>query len=307
MTALSDLGERETETTGAARDTVGLHTTGMVAVDGLHITGMVKVDERKTDTTGAVGLHTTGMVAVDQSDKTGAVRYTVGLHKTGMVAADERDTETSGAIRATVGLHTTGMVSVDGSHTTGMVAVDEMRTETAGAIRATVGLHTTGMVAVYGSHTTGMVAVDEMRTDTVGSIRDTVGLHTTGMVAVDGSHTTGMVSVNGRENIEPETVPTGADKWRPDELSPPLSKTPRHWTCMAAEAENPKDVATSRRRLAEEIMGKDAVEKVEIQGLVFPRWRENSHTEEGLLREYSSKFCLVSVGCDWKATGSPTL
>ena len=79
----------------------------------------------------------------------------------------------------------------------------------------------------------------------------------------------------------------------------PQSAQYRHWTELQSPADNPDEIAATRRRLAEEIMGAAATEPVSIRGLVVPRWRANLHPAAGLLRDYAREGCPVSVGRDW--------
>ena len=64
-------------------------------------------------------------------------------------------------------------------------------------------------------------------------------------------------------------------------------------------SENLADVAASRRRLTEEIMGSAATKPVSILGLVVPRWRANLHPTASLLREYANRGYPVTMGWDW--------
>ena len=58
-----------------------------------------------------------------------------------------------------------------------------------------------------------------------------------------------------------------------------------HWRRMAPERNNPQEVAAARLKLAEEIMGKEATKKLELRGLVFPRWQAAWHPAATMLRE----------------------
>ena len=76
-------------------------------------------------------------------------------------------------------------------------------------------------------------------------------------------------------------------------------EVPRHWTEIAVGQQNPTEVARARRRLAEEIMGKEGTKRLQVRGLVFPRWRAAEHPAAALLKQYATNGCPVDVGRAW--------
>ena len=71
----------------------------------------------------------------------------------------------------------------------------------------------------------------------------------------------------------------------------------RHW--RRRHLDNPTEMARARRRLAEEIMGKQSNAPVSIQGLATSQWRARQHPAAALLREYLTCGCPVLMGHDW--------
>ena len=75
----------------------------------------------------------------------------------------------------------------------------------------------------------------------------------------------------------------------------------KHWRRVVPERDNPREVAAARMKLAEEIMGNKVSKKLELRGLVFPRWPAARHLSTSMLREYATRGCPVQTGEDWTA------
>ena len=69
----------------------------------------------------------------------------------------------------------------------------------------------------------------------------------------------------------------------------------RHWKARSAGVD-PDEVARARARLADEI---SADGRLNIRGLMCPRWRAEQHPAAPMLRQYAKHGCPVSVEDDW--------